>query len=390
MNFVTYIECSSCKRHYPPRRSYNLCPDCRSPLQVRYDLRSAAEAMKRDQIQGRPKSMWRYREVMPVDQDAHILSLGEGFTPLLHARKLGTAMGLQNLFIKDEAQNPTGSFKARGMSVALSMAQELGIQRVVVPSAGNAAGAMAAYAALAGMQSYIFMPKDVPRANYLECKAFGAHVTLVDGLIGDCGRIVAEQKDRQGWFDLSTLKEPYRIEGKKTMGYEIAEQLQWDASGCGSSIPPAAGTGLIGMWKAFDEMQEMGWIGSTRPRMVTVQSTGCAPIVKAFHDGAPRATPWQNAHTIAAGLRVPAAVGDFLMLDILRKSGGNAVMVSDESMKAAVTEIGRNEGVFCSPEGAACLPALKILLDRGLILPDARVVLFNTGSGLKYLDVLGD
>ena len=389
MNFVTHIECSSCKRHYPPRRAYNLCPDCRSPLQVRYDLGSAAEAMKRDQIQGRPKSMWRYREVMPVDQDAHILSLGEGSTPLLHARKLGAAMGLENLFIKDEAQNPTGSFKARGMSVALSMAQELGIQRVVVPSAGNAAGAMAAYAALAGMQSYIFMPKDVPRANYLECKAFGADVTLVDGLIGDCGRIVAEQKDRQGWFDLSTLKEPYRIEGKKTMGYEIAEQLHWVLPDW-IFYPTGGGTGLIGMWKAFDEMQEMGWIGSTRPHMVTVQSTGCAPIVKAFHDGAPRATHWQNAHTIAAGLRVPAAVGDFIMLDILRKSGGNAVMVSDESMKAAVTEIGRNEGILCSPEGAACLPALKILLDRGLIRPDARVVLFNTGSGLKYLDVLGD
>lgn len=389
MNFVSHLECSSCKKPYPPHKIYNLCPECKLPLLVRYDLKSARQAMSREMPPTRPKTMWRYREVMPVVKDENIVSLGEGYTPLLRAERLGASLGLRNLFIKDEAPNPTASFKARGMSAAISMARELGIQKVVVPSAGNAASAMAAYGAQAGMESFIFMPKDVPQANYIECKSFGANVTLVDGLISDCGRIVAERKDKEGWFDVSTLKEPYRIEGKKTMGYELAEQFNWTLPDW-IFYPTGGGTGLIGMWKAFDEMEVMGWIGPKRPRMVTIQASGCAPIVKAFHEGARKATVWQDAHTIAAGLRVPGAVGDFIMLDILRKSNGNAVMVSDEDLKSAVTEIGKHEGIFCAPEGAACLPALKKLQRDGLMRAEDRVVLFNTGSGLKYLDVLGE
>lgn len=269
------------------------------------------------------------------------------------------------------------------------MAKELGIQKVVVPSAGNAASALAAYAAQAGMEAHIFMPKDVPQANYMECAMFGARVTLVDGLISDCGRMVAELKDKEGWFDVSTLKEPYRIEGKKTMGYELAEQLNWHLPDW-IVYPTGGGTGLIGMWKAFEEMEAMGWIDSQRPRMVTVQASGCAPIVKAFHEGATKATVWPNARTIAAGLRVPGAIGDFIMLEILHKSGGTAVMISDEEVKSAVAEIGKQEGIFCAPEGAACWPAVKKLQGDGSIRPEDRIVMFNTGSGLKYLDVLGE
>ncbi len=387
MNHVTHLECSSCKKHFPPQKIYNLCPECKLPLLVRYDLTKAQ--ITREGLATRAKTMWRYREVLPVVNDENIVCLGEGYTPLFHCGSLGSAIGLRNLFIKDESPNPTASFKARGMAAAISMAKELGIKKVVVPSAGNAASAMAAYAAQAGMEAHIFMPKDVPQANFIECKSFGAQVTLVDGLISDCGRIVAERKDKEGWFDVSTLKEPYRIEGKKTMGYELAEQFNWNLPDW-IFYPTGGGTGLIGMWKAFDEMEAMGWIGSKRPKMVTVQASGCAPIVKAFHDGAAKATTWQNAHTIAAGLRVPGAIGDFIMLDILRRSGGNAVMVDDADLKAAVKEIGKHEGIFCAPEGAACLPALKKLQRDGLVRPDDRVVLFNTGSGLKYLDVLGD
>jgi threonine synthase len=389
MNHVTHLQCSSCKKEFPPHKVYNLCPECKLPLLVRYDLASAQREITKEKLPARSKTMWRYREVMPVIQDVNIVTLGEGYTPLFCAPELGRSIGLENLFIKDESPNPTASFKARGMSAAISMAKELGIRKVVVPSAGNAASAMAAYAAQAGMEAHIFMPKDVPLANLIECKSFGAQVTLVDGLINDCGRIVAERKDREGWFDVSTLKEPYRIEGKKTMGYELAEQFKWELPDW-IFYPTGGGTGLIGMWKAFDEMEAMGWIGPRRPKMVTVQASGCAPIVKAFHDGAAKATPWQNAHTIAAGLRVPGAIGDFIMLEILRASGGNAVMVDDEDLKAAVTEIGKVTGLFCAPEGAACWPAVKKLHSQGLIKPEDRVVMFNTGSGLKYLDVLGE
>jgi threonine synthase len=388
MNNVSHLECSSCASSWPPQRIYNLCPECKMPLLVRYHLKAAREQMTREKLPSRRKDMWRYREVMPVVQDKNIVSLGEGYTPLLSAQKLGRVTGLKNLMIKDESPNPTASFKARGMAAAISMAKELGIQKVVVPSAGNAASAMAAYAAQAGMEAHIFMPKDVPQANYVECISFGAHVTLVEGLISDCGRMVAERKDKEGWFDVSTLKEPYRIEGKKTMGYELAEQLGWKLPDW-IIYPTGGGTGLIGMWKAFAEMESMGWIDSKRPRMVTVQSSGCAPIVKAFHEGATKATVWPQARTIAAGLRVPGAIGDFIMLDILHKSGGTAVMVSDEELKSAVSEIGKHEGIFCAPEGAACWPAVKRLQADGTIQAEDRIVMFNTGSGLKYLDVLG-
>jgi threonine synthase len=331
-------------------------------------------------------SLWRYREVLPLDDERNKLTLGEGMTPLLKAERLGEQLGLSNLFIKDEGVNPTGSFKARGMSVAISMARELGVKKLAVPSAGNAAGALAAYAAKAGLPAFIFMPNDTPKANIVECRQTGAHVTLIDGLITDCGKIVAERKQSEGWFDVSTLKEPYRVEGKKTMGYELAEQFNWELPDV-ILYPTGGGTGLIGMWKAFDEMERMGWIGSRRPRMVTVQAEGCAPIVKAFAAGANAGADVPDAHTVASGLRVPKAVGDFIMLDILRKSEGTAISVGDAQLIAAVKEIGSAEGIFAAPEGAACLPALKELLERGEVDRNERIVLFNTGSGAKYLEI---
>jgi threonine synthase len=293
---------------------------------------------------------------------------------------------MRHLYIKDESLNPTASFKARGMAVAVSMARELGIRKLAVPSAGNAGGALAAYTARAGLEAYIFMPQDVPQANAIECQQCGAHVTLVDGLITECGRLVAERKDSEGWFDVSTLKEPYRIEGKKTMGYELVEQLHWEVPDV-VVYPTGGGTGLIGMWKAFDEMERLGWIGAKRPRMVTVQAEGCAPIVEAFTANANAGAEIANPHTIAAGLRVPRAIGDFLILDILRRSGGTAVSVGDDEIMAAVQELGAATGIFAAPEGAACLPALKKLLARGEVKKEERVVLFNTGSGLKYLNL---
>ena len=381
---VTHLYCSSCAKKHEPRKLLNLC-DCGKPLMVAYDLERAAATLTRESLAGRVASLWRYREVLPLDDERNKLTLGEGMTPLLKAERLGAQLALSNLFIKDEGVNPTGSFKARGMSVAISMAKELGVQKLAVPSAGNAAGALAAYAARAGMAAFIFMPNDTPRANIVECQQTGAHVTLIDGLITDCGKIVAERKHSEGWFDVSTLKEPYRVEGKKTMGYELAEQFNWDLPDV-ILYPTGGGTGLIGMWKAFDEMERMGWIGSRRPRMVTVQAEGCAPIVNAFAAGANAGADVPDAHTVASGLRVPKAVGDFIMLDILRKSGGTAVSVTDEGLIAAVKEIGSAEGIFAAPEGAACLPALKELLERGDVDRNERIVLFNTGSGVKYLE----
>jgi threonine synthase len=356
---------------------------------VDYDLRRAGEMLTRGSLTSREPTLWRYAEVLPVERATNRLSLGEGMTPLARATRLASALGLKSLYIKDESLNPTGSFKARGMAVAVSMARELGAKKMAVPSAGNAAGALAAYAALAGMEAHIFMPRDTPRANVIECRQTGAHVTLVDGLITDCGRLVAERKAEEGWFDVSTLKEPYRIEGKKTMGYELAEQLGWELPDV-ILYPTGGGTGLIGMWKAFDEMERLGWIGSSRPRMFTVQAEGCAPIVKAFEQRAANGIDIKDAHTLAAGLRVPRAIGDFIMLDILRKSGGGAVAVSDQELIAAVAEIGSHEGIFAAPEGAACLPALKKLIERGEVSRDEKIVLFNTGAGVKYLDVFGD
>jgi len=381
---VTHLYCSACAKEYEARNLINLC-ECGKPLMVAYDLERASATLTRESLAGRVASLWRYREVLPVDDEQNILTLGEGMTPLLKAGRLGADLGMSNLYIKDESLNPTASFKARGMAVAISMAKELGVKKLAVPSAGNAAGALAAYAAKAGIPAFIFMPNDTPTANIVECRQMGAHVELIDGLITDCGKIVAERKQAEGWFDVSTLKEPYRVEGKKTMGYELAEQMNWELPDV-ILYPTGGGTGLIGMWKAFDEMERMGWIGSRRPRMVTVQAEGCAPIVQAFAAGANAGADIPNAHTIAAGLRVPKAVGDFIMLDVLRKSGGTAVSVTDDELLAAVKVIGSAEGIFAAPEGAACLPALKQLLARGDLDRADRVVLFNTGSGLKYLD----
>jgi len=388
MSNVTHLECAACSTQYPAARLYNLCEKCGKPLLVRYDLERAARTLTRASLGGRRPDMWRYREVMPVESDEAIISLGEGFTPLLHADRLGKSLGMPQLFIKDESLNPTGSFKARGMSAAVSMAKELGVTALAAPSAGNAAGALAAYAACAGIPAHLFMPRDTPRANIVECVQLGAHVTLIDGLITDCGAEVARRKEAEGWFDVSTLKEPYRVEGKKTLGYEIAEQMDWTLPDV-IVYPTGGGTGLVGMWKAFDEMEEMGLIGSARPRMVTVQAAGCAPIVQAFEAGERFAEMFPNAATVASGLRVPKAIGDFMILDAIRASGGTAVAVTDEELMAAVREIGALEGVFAAPEGGACLPALRMLIASGDVDLDDRVVLFNTGAGVKYVEAFG-
>jgi threonine synthase len=381
---VTHLFCSSCHKEYEPNKLYNLCA-CGKPLMAAYDLATAAKTLTKESLAGRVSSLWRYREVLPLADDKNRVTLGEGWTPLHRAENTGRRLGLENFYIKDESLNPTQSFKARGMTMAVSMAKELGVKKLAVPSAGNAAGALAAYAALAGIPANIFLPKDTPKACIIECRALGANVTLVDGLITDCGKIVAERKEAEGWFDVSTLKEPYRIEGKKTMGYELAEQMNWTLPDV-VLYPTGGGTGLIGMWKAFSEMQKMGWIGDERPRMVSVQAVGCAPIVKAFHEGSNAGAEIENAHTVASGLRVPKAVGDFIMLDILRRSGGTAVAVSDEELVTDAREIGASEGIFAAPEGGACLSALKKLLEDGFVKPEETVVLFNTGSGIKYLE----
>ena len=382
---VTHLECALCHLKHEARRLLNLCRECGKPLLVRYDLWQAARTLTRESLAGRRADLWRYRELLPVENDDNIVSLGEGWTPLLRAQNLGKQIGIDQLYIKDESQNPTQSFKARGMSAAVSMAKELGATKLAVPSAGNAAGALAAYAARAGLECFIFMPDDTPRANVIECEQTGAHVTLMAGLITDCGAEVARRKEAEGWFDVSTLKEPYRVEGKKTLGYELAEQFNWELPDV-IVYPTGGGTGLIGMWKAFAEMEEMGWIDSRRPRMVTVQASGCAPIVNAFETGKRFADEFADAATVASGLRVPKAIGDFLIIDALRESGGTAVAVTDEELIAATKEIGAAEGIFCAPEGAACLPALRKLLAADLVKADERVVLFNTGAGVKYLE----
>ncbi|HYE66269.1 MAG TPA: threonine synthase [Pyrinomonadaceae bacterium] len=382
---VTHLECSACGLRHEAQRLQNLCSRCGKPLLVRYDLQRAARSLTKEALRSRPADLWRYREVLPVEHDENIVSLAEGWTPLLRASRLASQLGLHDLYIKDESQNPTQSFKARGMTTAVSMAKELGAQRLAVPSAGNAAGALAAYAARAGLEAFIFMPQDTPRANVIECEQTGAHVTLLEGLITDCGAEVARRKEAEGWFDVSTLKEPYRVEGKKTLGYELAEQLEWVLPDV-LIYPTGGGTGLIGMWKAFDEMEAMGWIGRKRPRMVTVQAAGCAPIVRAFAQGKRFADEFPDAATTASGLRVPRAIGDFLILDALSASGGTAIAVTDEELLAATLEIGAAEGLFVAPEGAACLPALRKLMEAGEIKADERVVLFNTGAGVKYLE----
>jgi threonine synthase len=383
MSFLTHLECGLCGTAQEADRLWNLCPACGKPLLARYDMEAAGQALTREGIAGREPALWRYRELLPVRDRRYRLCLGEGWTPLVHAERLGQAVGFERLYVKDEGLNPTASFKARGLAVAISRAYELGVEAVSIPSAGNAAGAMSAYAALAGMQAHVFMPQDVPPLFVAECRALGAEVQLVDGLITDCGRIAAEGVRRFGRFDMSTLKEPYRIEGKKTMGYELAEQMGWSLPDV-ILYPTGGGTGLIGMWKAFEEMEQLGWIGAERPRMVTVQSEGCAPMVRAFHEGEAFAAPWQGAKTIADGLRVPAAVGDFLILRALRESQGTAVAVPDEAMIEAANLLGRSQGIFACPEGGATLAAFQHLRGQGWIGEDETVVLFNTGSGLKY------
>src|SRR6266542_1139576 len=382
---VTHLECAACHLEHEARRLLNLCRECGKPLLVRYDLERVRSALTKESLAGRRADLWRYREVLPVENDENIVSLGEGWTPLLRVERLGKQLGIAELYIKDEGQNPTQSFKARGMTVAVSMAKELGAKKLAVPSAGNAAGALAAYAARAGLECFIFMPQDTPRANVVECEQTGAHVTLIDGLITDCGAEVARRKEAEGWFDVSTLKEPYRVEGKKTLGYEIAEQMEWTLPDA-ILYPTGGGTGLVGMWKAFDEMEMLGWIGRKRPKMISVQAEGCAPIVRAFSAGERFASEFPNAATVASGLRVPKAIGDFLILDALRESGGSAVAVSDAELIEGARQMARAEGVFASPEGGACVPALRKLLQSGEIRTDEKVVLFNTGSGIKYLD----
>ena len=359
----------------------NLCT-CGGPLLVRYDLDKIRHRWLRREVPNGNSTMWRYAPVLPPSSE-NIISLGEGWTPLIRTRRLGSRLGSEHLWVKDEGLNPTASFKARGLSCAISMCVELGIKKVAIPSAGNAASALAAYAAAAGLESYIFMPKDVPQANYLECKAYGANVTLVDGLISDCGKIVAQRGPEEGWFDVSTLKEPYRIEGKKTMGYEVAEQMGWELPDA-IFYPTGGGVGLIGMWKAFGEMEKLGWIGSKRPKMVAVQAEGCAPVVKAFEENAERSTFFENAHTVAAGLRVPKPLGDFLVLQGVRESGGTAIAVTDEEMLDAGVQLASDEGIYAAPEGAACVAALQKLLASGFLKSSDKVVLYNTGGGLKY------
>ncbi|HEY2498232.1 MAG TPA: threonine synthase [Candidatus Angelobacter sp.] len=379
MALIAYLECTKCGEHLSGAQPQTICPKDGGSLYVRIDLASLKGKFTPDSLRGRPATMWRYHEVLPGDTP---VTLGEGFTPMLPSRDN------PNVFIKDEGLNPTGSFKARGLCAAVTMAKQYGLKKLAVPSAGNAASALAAYSAAAGIEAHIFMPKDVPLANFVECQAYGAHVTLVDGLISDCAKMVNERKQAEGWFDISTLKEPFRVEGKKTMGYEVAEQLNWELPDA-IFYPTGGGVGLIGMWKAFDEMEQLGWFkpGGKRPKMVAVQADGCAPVVKAWNEHKSVAEVWQNAHTSAAGLRVPKPYADYIVLDILKQSGGAAIAVSDAQIFQAVQEWASRDGVFASPEGAATLAAYKILLEQKFLKPNDRVVLFNTGSGLKYIDV---
>jgi len=388
MSYFTHLECSSpCgAAAYDPRVEQHLCV-CGAPLLARYDL-ERARAWQKHTLVGREPNMWRYRELMPLFDGEAPVTLGEGWTPLIHATRIGADLGLSRVFVKDESLNPTNSFKARGLSAAVTRAAQLGARVLSVPSAGNAANAMAAYAAAAGLPAKVFMPRDVKVPFIRECELYGADVTLVDGLITDAGRIAAETGKPLGWYDMSTLKEPYRIEGKKTMAYELGEQLDWRMPDW-IIYPTGGGTGMVGMWKAFDELERIGWMaGGKRPRMVSVQAENCAPIVKAFEEGAERSETWVNARTIADGLRVPKAVGDFLVLRAVRESGGTALAVTDAEMISAMRELGSREGISAAPEGGAALQALKQLVAEGRVGASETVVLFNTGGALKYLDVL--
>jgi threonine synthase len=383
MPTIAYLECSRCKTHLDASTPQTVCTQCAGALYVRYDLSHAQGTAVRDAIGTTPEDkrwsgMWRYRIVMP---DVEPVTLGEGWTPMLASRVY------PNAFVKEEGANPTGTFKARGLALAMSMAKSYGIQKIAVPTAGNAGGAAAAYAAAAGMEAHIFMPKDVPLANQVECRVYGAHLTLVDGLISDCARMVTERKEAEGWFDLSTLKEPFRVEGKKTMGYELVEQLGWTYPDA-VFYPTGGGVGLIGMWKAFEEMEALGWVRGKRPKMIAVQAAGCAPVARAYDQNEAASVMWQDAHTLASGLRVPKPYGDYIILNVARESGGTVIAVSDREMMDALKTWGAREGVFLSPEGAASMAAYSQLLANGFLSQSDRVVLFNTGSGNKYTDVV--
>ncbi|MCL4528940.1 MAG: threonine synthase [Chloroflexi bacterium] len=385
-SYLSELECSGCGRKFTPDKVHTFCPDCQSPLLARYDLTSVGKHADRDAIRHRQNGLWRWHELLPVRDPQNFVFLGEGDTALLHLPHIGKELGLSNLYVKDESTNPTGSFKARGLAAAVSKAKELGIEKVIIPTAGNAGGAMAAYAARAKIKALIYMPKDTPRANIEESRIAGAEVVLVDGLISDAAGMAGEKARAEGWFDLSTFKEPYRVEGKKIMGYELAEAFNWSLPDV-IIYPTGGGTGLVGMWKAFAELEALGWLSNTRrPRMVSVQAEGCAPVVKAFENGASFCDFWTNAHTLASGLRVPKSFADALILHDIRESQGTAVAVNDESILDAQRKLGRMEGIFAAPEGAATLAALEALLKRKWVQPDERIVLFNTGSGLKYLD----
>jgi threonine synthase len=381
---LTHLDCSKCDKRYEPGRILNLCT-CGAPLLARYDLERAAKDMRPGHLALREPTMWRYREVLPVEDPDHRISLGEGFTPLLTARRLGAMVGLRRLMIKDESGNPTGSFKARGLSAAVSMAKALGATDVCLPSAGNAGSALAAYAAHGGLKAHVFLPKDIARVFLMETGGYGAELETVDGLITDAGRRCAELAKQNGWYECATLKEPYRIEGKKTMGYELAEQMGWKLPQA-ILYPTGGGTGLIGMWKAFQEMETMGFIAPGRPRMYAVQAEGCAPIVKAFAEGKDDAPMWENAQTLAHGLRVPKALGDFLILRAVRESHGAAIGVSEQEIVQGVKDAAASEGLFVAPETGACVAALRKLKTSGHISPDDSVVVFNTGTGFKYVE----
>lgn len=378
MAVLSYLECTKCGEHLSAAEPHTVCPKDGGSLYARYDLEPYRGLASRDSLKGRPASMWRYSDVLPQVEP---VTLGEGFTPMIRSRHN------PNLYIKDEGLNPTGSFKARGLCAAVTMCKAYGIKKIAIPSAGNAASALAAYCAAAGLEAHIFMPKDVPMANRVECQQYGARVTFVDGLISDCAKMVNERKEAEGWFDISSLKEPFRVEGKKTMGYEVAEQLDWKLPDA-IFYPTGGGVGLIGMWKAFEEMQYLGWIGAERPKMIAVQAAGCAPIPKAWDAHKATSEFWPDAHTIAAGLRVPKAYADYIILNILRDSKGTAVSATDAEMLQAVSSMASKEGVFAAPEGAATLVAYNKLIASGFLKPSDRVVLFNTGSGLKYIDVV--
>jgi len=389
MSFLTHLECSKCGKRFDADKIQTICDNCGKPLFARYDLEAIKEKVKPSNFSQRVASMWRYLELLPLRDSKNIVTLGEGYTPLTPAQRLGASLEVPKLYIKNEGINPTGTFKDRGLSMAVSRAKELGITRLALPSAGNAAGAMTAYGARAGLESYVFMPVDAPEVNKIECSIMGANVKLVNGLISDCGKIVSNGISEMNWFPLSTLKEPYRVEGKKTMGLEIAEQMDWTLPEV-IIYPTGGGTGIIGMWKTFDEMETLGWIDSTRPRMISVQADGCAPIVKAFEEGLMESKFWEEAKTIAAGLRVPHALGDFLILDAIQKSKGRALSVSDEEILDSVRLLASSEGIFSCPEGAATLSALRKMVDNGEVDRDERVVLFNTGTGIKYTTLFND